>query len=49
VPVVEATAGRLLSLPLFPQLTQGEVRRVIDALAAPDGALTRMLLDQSLS
>ena len=34
VPVVEASAGRLLSLPLFPQLTTVEVRRVIDALAA---------------
>ncbi len=34
VPVVEASAGRLLSLPLFPQLTSVEVRRVIDALAA---------------
>jgi len=34
VPVVDATAGRLLSLPLFPQLTEAEVQRVIDALAA---------------
>lgn len=34
LPVVEAAAGRLLSLPLFPQLTAGEVQRVIDALVA---------------
>ena len=34
VPVVDATAGRLLSLPLFPQLTAAEVQRVIDALGA---------------
>jgi dTDP-4-amino-4,6-dideoxygalactose transaminase len=34
VPVVEASAGRLLSLPLFSQLTSVEVQRVIDALAA---------------
>ena len=34
VPVVDATAGRLLSLPLFPQLTEAEVQRVIDAVVA---------------
>ena len=34
VPVVDATAGRLLSLPLFSQLTEVEVQRVIDALVA---------------
>jgi dTDP-4-amino-4,6-dideoxygalactose transaminase len=34
VPVVDATADRLLSLPLFPQLTSEEVQRVIDAVTA---------------
>ncbi len=32
LPVTEAAAGRILSLPLFPELTDGEVKRVVTAL-----------------
>lgn len=34
LPIVEAAAGRVLSLPLFPHMQPAEVKRVSDALAA---------------
>jgi len=33
-PVAEATANRLLSLPLFPQLTDDEAQRVVGGIEA---------------
>jgi len=44
LPVVEAAAGRLLSLPLFPHMTPSEVARVIealDAILATSGSVAR--------
>lgn len=35
LPVTERLAGRVLSLPCFPQLTDAEVQRVCDVIAAP--------------
>jgi dTDP-4-amino-4,6-dideoxygalactose transaminase len=44
LPVTERLAGRILSLPMFPELTEGEIERVctcISAFAAFDMALAR--------
>jgi dTDP-4-amino-4,6-dideoxygalactose transaminase len=40
LPVAEAAAGRIVSLPLFPHMTDEQVRAVVDALAAWTGGST---------